>query len=76
MTRYSITKIILKNGLIRDYYYNEHNTSYPTLESLKKDHTNLDKLQINSFFKNGHGAETPKQTTVNHTSSKEMIYNV
>jgi len=58
--QHNITKIILKNSTVRDYYCNNHNTSYPTLQSLKESHPNLDKSKIIPFYKNGHGVYAPQ----------------
>ena len=83
MKQHNITKIILKNNCIRDYYCNDCNTSYPSLESVTVDHPNLDTSQINSFYKDGHGVtstttENEKQTPAKEYDSVEsmdMIHN-
>jgi len=51
LNQHTITKIIQKSGSVRDYYCEEHNASYPTLESLRLDHPNLNESKIISFKK-------------------------
>ena len=67
--QHNIIKIISKSGYIRDFKCNEHNTSYPTLESVKTDHPNLDETKIIPFFKNGHGVQTPTIQNISDNKS-------
>ncbi len=51
LEQHRITKIITKSGVVRDYYCDQHNASYPNLKSLKEDHPNLDENKIINFQK-------------------------
>lgn len=51
LEQHTITKIIQKSGVVRDYYCDQHNTSYPTIQSLKEDHPSLDVSKIIPFRK-------------------------
>lgn len=83
LKQHNITKIILKNNSIRDYYCGDCNTSYPNLGLVTADHPNLDKSQITSFYKDSHGVtstitENEKQTPAKEYDSVEpmdMIHN-
>lgn len=66
LIQHQITKIINKSGVVRDYYYEEHNASYPNLDSLREDHQNLDVNQIISFRK----VKEMSQQTVSPLQSK------
>lgn len=49
MNSHTITKLVRKNSSY--YYCEEHNTSYPTKQSLESDHPNLDETLIVIFDK-------------------------
>ena len=51
LVQHTITKIITKSGVVRDYYCDQHNASYPTLQSLREDHQNLDVSKIINYKK-------------------------
>lgn len=51
LVQHTITKIINKSGSVRDYYCDQHNTSYPNLETLREDHLDLDVSKIIPFRK-------------------------
>jgi len=71
LEQHTITKIINKSGVTRDYYCNQYNTHYPSINLVLENHPKFDQSKFTIFDKrNGQVHETPEQTTNNHPPTK------